>query len=105
MRYKTKRANATDIPIEVKLTVYERDFGRCIFCGAAGSPNAHYISRAHGGLGVEQNIVTACVECHQKMDNGKDSKRYRERAKRYLASLYADWDESKLIYRKGKEEC
>ena len=34
-------------------------------------PNAHYISRAHGGLGIEENIVTLCLDCHNNYDNGR----------------------------------
>lgn len=67
-----------------------------------GAPNAHYIARSHGGLGIEENIITACVRCHQEMDNGKQSLRYREVARRYLASRYANWSEDKLVYKKGE---
>lgn len=104
MNYKSNRAKATDIPLKVKIKVGERDHGCCIFCGAQGSPNAHYISRAHGGLGIEQNIVTACRKCHEAMDNGKSGKLYRERAKRYLRAIYEDWSEDKLVYKKGETQ-
>lgn len=87
--------------MKVKLEVADRDLGLCIFCGAPGTPNAHYISRAHGGLGVEQNIVTACAKCHDALDNGKDTQNYRERAKRYLEAIYGPINEDKLKYKKG----
>ena len=102
MRYKSKRAKATDIPRKVKLEVWARDNGRCIFCGRPGAPNAHYISRAHGGLGIERNIVTACTKCHNEMDNGKQSQRYKDIARDYLKSRYINWREDELIYRKGE---
>lgn len=102
MRYKSKRAKATDIPLRVKRHVYERDGGRCIFCGGFGAPNAHYISRAHGGLGVERNIVTACTRCHDEMDNGKQGERYKQIAKVYLMSRYVNWNKDELIYKKGE---
>ena len=35
-----------------------------------GEPNMHYISRAQGGLGIEENVVTGCQECHHEYDNG-----------------------------------
>ena len=25
-----------------------------------------------GGLGIEQNVVTLCIQCHHDYDNGKD---------------------------------
>ena len=102
MSYKSKRSKATDIPKAVKERVYERDGGRCIFCWHPGLPNAHYIGRGQGGLGIEQNIVTACARCHGELDNGKDIKTYRAIAKAYLTRVYTDWDESKLIYKKGE---
>ena len=46
------RTKACSITKKVKMIVYERDEGLCIFCGKPGSPVAHVISRAHGGLGV-----------------------------------------------------
>lgn len=69
--YKSKRARATDIPKSVKDKVWERDKERCIYCGSpCAMPNAHYISREKGGLGVEQNIVTLCIKCHHAYDHG-----------------------------------
>ena len=102
MTYKTKRSRATDIPIRVKKAVAKRDYGLCIFCGRHGYPNAHYIPRSHGGLGIEQNIVTACVECHERMDHTTDRKIYLDAARRYLRERYADWSEDKLTYKKEK---
>jgi 5-methylcytosine-specific restriction endonuclease McrA len=63
-------------------------------------PNAHYISRAQGGLGVEENIVTLCADCHRAYDQTTARKWYRERIREYLKNQYPGWDESKLIYRK-----
>ena len=101
MGYKTKRSRATDIPQKVKREVYERDGGRCIFCGRQGAPNAHYIPRSHGGLGVEKNIVTACAECHDKMDNSPERWLYLSAAECYLRTVYEHWSEDELKYRKG----
>ena len=95
--------------MSVKKEVWERDNHCCIFCGNSygAMPNAHYISRANGGLGIAQNIVTACASltksnCHYLLDNGpkEDREIMREQAKMYLKSKYPDWDESKLTYRK-----
>lgn len=88
--------------MRVKQEVYERDNGCCIFCGQAGAPNAHYIARSHGGLGIARNIITACVRCHDRMDNSPDRPIYLAAAEVYLRGVYPDWDPEKLIYRKGE---
>ena len=106
---KSKRAKATDIPQSVKNKVWERDKHRCVVCGNYCNvmPNAHYISRQKGGLGIEQNIVTLCTEftknkCHRRYDFG--TKKEREeigiKIQKYLQSKYDDWDEEDLIYKK-----
>ena len=61
---KSKRSKATDIPMSVKKKVWERDCGRCVVCGNHCNvmPNAHYIPRSKGGLGIEENIITLCTE-------------------------------------------
>lgn len=99
---KSKRSKATDISQKVKETVWQRDGQRCIFCGSAyAMPNAHYIPRSHGGLGVEQNIVTACMYCHDKMDHTTERSLFLKAAKRYLQAHYRGWNEEALVYRKG----
>lgn len=85
-----KRTKATSIPPKVKKAVEKRDsidgVPCCIFCktpyGVHGE--AHVISRAHSGLGVERNIVTVCRKCHAAMDNSQLRPLYIERAKEYL---------------------
>lgn len=97
-----KRTKALDIPAAVKKAVWERDGHCCILCSYPyDTQNAHYIARSHGGLGVEQNVVTLCYRCHGQYDNSADRKHIREEIKEYLMSKYPDWDETKLIYRKG----
>lgn len=51
-------------------------------------PNVHVISRANGGLGIEQNIVTGCLECHRKMDQSVHRKQMIDYANKYLDSIY-----------------
>lgn len=86
---KSRRSKATDIPAKVKKIVWERDDHRCIFCGSSQAmPNAHVISRAQGGLGVEENIVTACYICHYKMDQTSQRQEYLLKANNYLDSIY-----------------
>lgn len=106
---KTKRSKATDISMSVKKKVFERDHGCCVVCGNNYNvmPNAHYISRTKGGLGIEQNVVTLCTEltpnkCHRKYDFGtlEEQQEIGEKIKKYLQSKYEDWNEENLIYRK-----
>lgn len=107
---KTKRSKATDIPMSVKKRVWERDNGRCIVCGNSTNvmPNAHYLPRSKGGLGIEENIVTLCTlltpnKCHHKFDNG--SRVEREKIKKiietYLKTKYPNWNEEIIKYKKG----
>lgn len=99
---KSKRSKATDISQKVKKAVWERDGHRCIFCGSPyAMPNAHYIPRSKGGLGIEQNIVTACAQCHQKMDNSTDRKWFLLQTKRHLEKHYPGWNEKDLVYEKN----
>lgn len=74
---KSKRTKAVDIDIKIKKIVWERDGYKCIFCGKVvplSCANAHYIKRSQGGLGIEENVFTACVNCHHEQDNGKIQK-------------------------------
>ncbi len=97
----SKRSRACDIPKKVKDAVWERDGHCCIICGSPQAmPNAHFIPRSQGGLGVEENIVTLCLQCHFEYDNGGKRKEHGAFIEGYLRSLYIDWDKSKLIYKK-----
>ena len=101
MKYKSKRAKACDITQAVKRQVWERDQECCIFCGNPyAMPNAHFISRSQGGLGIEENILTLCNDCHRRYDQTTDRKQMREFFKDYLQSKYEGWSESNLTYKK-----
>lgn len=96
---KSTRTKALDITPKVKKQVWERDGHCCIFCGSPmAMPNAHYIPRSHGGLGIERNIVTACIHCHDQMDHTVSRPEYLAKAKEHLQNCYPDWDETKLTY-------
>ncbi len=103
--YKSARSKATDIPKKVKDRVYKRDDGCCIICGKPGMPNAHYISRQRGGLGIEQNIVTLCHNCHYAYDFGdaKQREACKYIIKEYLSSCYPDFNEEKLYFKKWSD--
>lgn len=96
---KTKRSKATDIPMSVKKKVWERDHGRCVVCGNNYNvmPNAHILSRAHSGMGIETNVVTMCTEftqnkCHRKFDFGtkEEKEKILEIVTNYMKSIYGE---------------
>lgn len=97
-----RRAKALHPSESVKQAVYARDRGLCVWCGKPGLPEAHYIGRFSSGMGVEQNILTLCRECHEKYDRGP--REMRERMEQYFAeylkACYPGWNESDLIYRR-----
>ena len=100
--YSSRRAKACAIPSYVKQIVFNRDNGRCVYCGRPGLPEAHFISRSKGGLGVKENILTLCRPCHDRFDHGTREERegMREFFREYLMTQDPEWDEEKLIYRR-----
>lgn len=97
-----RRTKALQIPPSVKRIVFERDGGACILCGAPGDPVCHVISRAQGGLGIEENVVTLCCGCHRAYDQGP----YRIQMQRviidYMKDNYPGWDAKNVVYRKDR---
>lgn len=106
---KSKRSKSTNISQKIKQIVWERDGGKCVVCGNSYNvmPNAHYIPRSKGGLGIEENIVTLCTEftknkCHRKYDFGSYEERenIEQIIKNYLKTKYPNWDEESLVFRR-----
>lgn len=103
---KKAMTKATDISREVKQAVAERDGGICIIpgCGCAGTPNAHYIPRSQGGLGIEENIVTLCPACHHDYDHTGMRRHHGQIIKIYLDGFYPGFpDEDRIYHRYPKE--
>ena len=101
MNYKSKMSKACDIPKKVKDRVWERDNQRCIICGShRAMPNAHFIPRSKGGLGVEENVVTLCLACHDAYDHTIERDAIGFVIEEYLKDKYPEWDKTKLIYHK-----
>lgn len=98
---KSRRTKACDITRDVKRAVYQRDEGLCVLCGKPGNPNAHFVARSQNGLGIEENIVTLCQDCHRRYDQTEARAFIRPVLERYLRSKYPDWDIKKLYYRKA----
>lgn len=108
------RTKALAIPQAVKRAVAERDSAGgwpvCIYCGRPAptdSPlafsNAHYIARSQGGLGIAPNILTLCPTCHAAYDQTDRRAELREYFRAYLKSIYNDWREEALVYKKTEE--
>lgn len=79
--------------------------GKCIICGKQVPiffSNAHYIKRSQGGLGIPENIVTLCPQCHYEEDMGQNSKLYEQKIENYLKSKYEGWSKEKLKYDKWR---
>ena len=100
---KSKRTKALEISEKTKKIVWDRDNKRCIFCGKSVPwqlANSHFIKRSHGGLGIQQNIMTNCPECHRKFDDGKERAEMLIYAENYLKSKYRKWCKEELYYKK-----
>ena len=107
-----KDTKARDFSKAVKEKIAERDsFDGCPCCINCGNPapgrlawsNAHFISRAQGGLGIEENGLTLCSACHHAYDQTTERSRLRKYFREYLMDHYPEWDESKLYYRKDSD--
>lgn len=98
---KSKRSKACDISLKVKNIVWERDNHQCIICGDRNAmPNAHFIPRSRGGLGIEQNIVTLCQKCHYLFDQTSERLYIYAYVMNYLQKIYDNWSIDELIYKK-----
>ena len=54
-------------------------------------------------MGVEQNIVTLCLDCHYQEDLGQDTKLYERYIENYLKGIYGtSWNRENLIYNKWR---
>lgn len=101
----TKRTKALDITKKTKLAVWERDNHRCIFCGKLvpwNNANSHFIKRSQGGLGIEMNILTNCIDCHHKFDDTPAREKMFQHAERYLRNKYRDFNIDNLTYKKTR---
>ena len=100
---KSRRSKACDIRKDVKQAVWERDDHCCILCGkpvAMQYANAHYIPRSQGGLGIEQNVVTMCFDCHFRQHNTDEGDKIFRFIGQHLHKCYPGLDDSTLRYSK-----
>lgn len=104
-KYKThNRTKATSISKDIKEIVWNRDNHKCILCGKyvpIECACCHFIPRSQGGLGIEENIFTACNDCHREQDSGLNTLLLESKVEKYLQEYYgAKWDKNNLIYNK-----
>lgn len=102
----SQRAKACAITTEVKRRVAERDsidgWPCCILCGSNQAlPEAHFIPRSAGGLGIEENIMTLCRPCHRQFDGAdwETKEKLKNRVREYFRSYYPEWNEEKLTWK------
>lgn len=101
MNYKSKSSKACDISQKVKQAVWERDGQRCVLCGSPNAfPNAHFKPRSLLGLGIEENIVTLCLDCHRKYDQTTERNKIKAELREYLTTIYDNWSEELITYTK-----
>ena len=107
-----KDTKARDFNRATKQAIAERDsidgWPCCVYCGLAAPTeiawsNAHYIARSQGGLGIEQNGLTLCPDCHREYDQTTARKTMRKFFREYLEMNYWNWNEEDLVYRKGMQ--
>lgn len=106
-----ERTVSLGITLAVKEAVADRDsfdgWPCCLLCGTPTPANnrlafscAHYISRAQGGMGREDNILSLCPDCHRRYDNTTDRVMLQPYFRRYLMEHYPNWNEENLVYKK-----
>lgn len=97
-----KRTKACNISTKVRKIVHERDGHSCIICGSSYAVQiAHIIPRSRGGLGIPENLVDLCWQCHSNMDQSGNREEMLKRCNDYLESIYPDFKSVVKIYRKG----
>lgn len=103
---KHTRTKALEITNKTKDDVHERDDGRCLFqgseCEGTPIPDSHYVRRSQSGLGIPENIWTACRKHHHDWDNYIDREQMNNILERHFKSHYPDWDKDDLVYNKWK---
>lgn len=97
----SNRTKACEFSKETRLELLARDESKCIFCGSRYNLTfAHYISRAKGGMGIVENGVVLCQQCHFKLDQTIERKSLLPIVAKYLSTWYKGWNEESLRYRR-----
>lgn len=68
----SQRSNGRQIPSEVRRRVLDRDGRRCRFCNTKENLHLHHIVyRSQGGPDEDWNLITLCLEHHDKVHSSK----------------------------------
>jgi 5-methylcytosine-specific restriction endonuclease McrA len=67
-----------------KKRLFERDNGKCAYCGKDATTVDHVIPRSKGGLTTWENTVASCLKCNRK----KGSKALSESGMKLLIKPY-----------------
>ena len=83
--------------------VYERDGGKCMYCGRPVSRNKftfdHVIPKSRGGKTNWNNIVCSCLDCNSKKDNKTPGEAGLKLIRKPYAPIIADNFNSGIINR------
>lgn len=101
------RAKQCDISPKVRQAVLLRDsWDDCTCCVLCGKPRPetlmHYIPRSAGGLGIEENLVAGCIQCHHDTDHTTKREQNLERIREYLDQYYPGFEDEYRVYEKGE---
>lgn len=103
MNYKSKVSKACEFAPKVRKEIMRRDQSKCVYCHSKNSLTiAHaFVPRSKGGLGIKENGVVLCMQCHHKLDNGlnKESEPIEKYVQEYMRRLY-DINTFELVYKK-----
>lgn len=53
-------------------------------------------------MGVVENIVTLCPNCHRELDEGKNHEMLMSVVVEYIKGFYPDWTPESVTYRKWR---
>ena len=99
-KLRSKRSRASDIKPTTAKVVKLRDRA-CILCGSGYHIELHHhISRGRGGMGVKENVVCLCKQCHMDLHSSTRSGQYRKGVENYLKLKYPNWKKENVIYNK-----
>ena len=94
----------TKIPKWVKTHVWLRDGERCVVCKCHVPIEAacsHVVRRSQGGMGIPENIVCHCSDCHRMYDNHHEWT--RKTTREYIEKLYPGWTAEGVTYHRYKD--
>lgn len=69
---KERRRHTPPTPTHIRRRIKRRDAGRCRWCSSARNLEVHHITyRSSGGPDEDWNLITLCLECHQRVHADK----------------------------------